>query len=229
MRVVRCKKPGSYAARNALSKAAKGDWLVFTDADCLPEPGWVDHLLEGQKIDELRAGRVKMEVMEGRRTLFACYDQVKGIPQEHYVARGYAATANLSVPRKVYERLGGFDERRYSGGDADFCRRAVAAGFQLSYRPEAVVRHAARTRWYELARKVRRLRGGQIVGHRGAMRSYRVLRSFLPPATHWFRYLRETRHPWRDRWVACAVEAALWPIGVWESLRLLAGKPPERR
>ena len=34
-RLVACATPGSYAARNAGAAVAAGDWLVFTDADCI--------------------------------------------------------------------------------------------------------------------------------------------------------------------------------------------------
>lgn len=127
-RIMPCARPGSYAARNLGAGAARGRWLVFTDADCLPEPGWLAAFAGEIAIGEagLLAGPVRLR---GATPPNACeiYDIVRGIPQARYVARGYAATANLAVPRPVFESLGGFDPARFSGGDAEFCRRAGRA------------------------------------------------------------------------------------------------------
>ena len=40
--------------RNAGVRAARGDIIVFTDAGCQPEPGWLDRL-----VAPLRAGRAR--------------------------------------------------------------------------------------------------------------------------------------------------------------------------
>ena len=41
VQLVRESTPGSYAARNAALAVAAGEVLAYTDADCLPEPGWM--------------------------------------------------------------------------------------------------------------------------------------------------------------------------------------------
>jgi len=35
--------PGSYAARNLGASAASGSVLAYTDADCVPDPRWLEH------------------------------------------------------------------------------------------------------------------------------------------------------------------------------------------
>jgi glycosyltransferase involved in cell wall biosynthesis len=38
-------RPGSYAARNRGLARARGDFIAFTDADCVPAPDWLEQAL----------------------------------------------------------------------------------------------------------------------------------------------------------------------------------------
>ena len=115
---------------------------------------------------------------------------IRGIPQARYVRHGYAATANLVVPAAVFRALGGFDARRFSGGDAEFCRRAGAAGHPIRLVPEAVVLHPARSRWDELAAKTRRVTGGQVGAGPPRRRLVWFLRTLTPPLRALWRFAR---------------------------------------
>jgi hypothetical protein len=225
-RVIDCAAPGAYAARNAGAAAAAGVWLAFTDADCRPAPGWLA-ALEGPP-PALLAGPVAM-TSGPRPNPCEIYDLVRGIPQAAYVAHGYAATANLAVPAAVFRELGGFDPGRFSGGDAEFCRRAGAAGHPLRLVPGAVVAHPARADWAALRRKARRIKGGQIAAGTLPRRLAWTLRSLAPPLRDTAAFLRRTDHPLRDRLTAVAVRFRLWGVELAETARLLAGGRPERR
>lgn len=232
-RILPAPGPGSYAARNIAARAALAGapeaLLAFTDADCRPDPGWLAALAAGAAAHPgaLLAGPVRMEA-PARWTAAATFDRLRGIPQARYVARGYAATANLAVPGPVFAALGGFDASRRSGGDAEFCRRAGAAGHPLHLLPDAGVSHPVRADWAGLAVKARRVKGGQVAAGPRRRRLAWVLRSLCPPVTD-SRALLGAPAPWRDRLVALAVRFALWGVELAEVARLLAGGRPERR
>src|SRR5690606_32820954 len=110
-----CTTPGSYAARNMGLRHARGELLVFTDADCQPHADWLQSHWDAfvqHGVDTLNAGAVTVaKLTPGKPNDYELYDSYLGIPQERYATqRGYAVTANLAIPHKVFERVGGFDE-----------------------------------------------------------------------------------------------------------------------
>jgi hypothetical protein len=230
LRVLDCPRPGAYAARNAGAAAARGRWLVFTDADCRPEPHWLSTLAEAVEanVASLLAGPVRMTSSGARPNACEIYEMVRGIPQARYVAHGYAATANLAVSATVFHALGGFEPGRFSGGDAVFCRHARRAGHRLRFVPGAIVAHPVRSDWAALVAKARRVKGGQVGTGPFGRRLAWTLRSLVPPLRETGLFLAEAQ-PLRHRLVAIAMRFRLWGVELAETMRLLAGKPPERR
>jgi len=231
VRMYRCATPGSYAARNLGAGQARGQWLVFTDADCLPDRDWLAALQAASRTECscLLAGPVNIVATSERPNWWEVYDMVRGIPQAHYVKRGYAATANLAVLKEVFNSLSGFDGRRYSGGDAEFCRRAGDRGFSMRFVEEAAVAHPARDTWEELSTKARRVKGGQLTAGSLKRRTLWHFATCLPPVRESLRLLRNRAFPLHYRFIAVAVQLRLWLVQVAEMLRLLGGRVPERR
>lgn len=231
--ILHCPKPGSYAARNHGVREAKGAWLAFTDADCMPSPRWLralaDAAEQGTAGETLLAGSVEIVPVSQRPGPCEIYDIVKGIPQSRYVGRGYAATANLAVSRAVFDELNGFDESRFSGGDADFCRRAGSKGHPILYVPEARVDHPARASWAEITTKARRVKGGQVTAGAPARKRQWMLATLLPPVRGALHFLRADRHSLKYRFIAIGVLLRIWLVEVHELCRLLLGGAPERR
>ena len=164
-RVVREPRPSRAGARNAGARATTADRLAFLDADCVPEPGWLDALDRCLDDHALAGGRV---VVEGDATLAERFDSSWRLRQETSTAEGWSGSGNLGIRRELFERLGGFDASfTHAGEDVDLCLRAGA----IAYCPEAVVRHApARTTREILARAVRHGYGSTQLHHRHAGR-----------------------------------------------------------
>jgi glycosyltransferase involved in cell wall biosynthesis len=122
-------------ARNAGARSTAADKLVFLDADCVPQPGWVDAMSAVLDEHELAGGRV---VVEGDATIAERFDTAWRLRQEETIAEGWSGSGNLGIRRELFERLGGFDERfTHAAEDVDLCLRAGA----IAYAPDAVVRH----------------------------------------------------------------------------------------
>ncbi len=138
----------SYLARRVAAERATGEWLVFVDADCEPEPGLLDAYFDpppGEGTAVL-AGGIEDWVAEDSLVARYVADRRK-LDQATTLAhpRGaYAQTANCAVRRTAFEAAGGWPEPVRSGGDADLCWRLQAAGWAIEERPAARVRHRNR-------------------------------------------------------------------------------------
>ena len=228
-RLLTCLEPGSYAARNAGSAAARGKWLVFTDADCRPHPGWLAAFARvAAETSDLLAGPIVAVCEASAPNPYQIYDRLRGIPQARYVRNGYAATANLAVARPVFEAAGGFDPARFSGGDAALCREAGRKGYRIRLVEAAVVDHPCRSTWQDLATKARRVKGGQIRSGPFGLRLQWFLRTLTPPLRATVRFLK-AEAPFAQRRMAIGVLFRLWLVEIDETLRLLLGRRPERR
>jgi GT2 family glycosyltransferase len=123
---------------------ARGDTVVFIDANCVPDQNWLTALLrpineENEHIVMGRTGSL------GKPSL---HDDT--FSDRRYVDE--AATINLAVSRDVFESVGGFDENLEYGSDIDFAWRAIDKGYLIRYEPSAFVAH----NWGGSTRELRR-------------------------------------------------------------------------
>ncbi|EHJ61949.1 dolichyl-phosphate mannose synthase related protein [Novosphingobium pentaromativorans US6-1] len=157
-------RPGSYAARNRGLAHARGRYIAFTDADCRPDPHWLEKALKGAERNPragVLAGQICLfEEGEFSNALFSDYERLFSFPQA-FARRGNCATANWMSRREIFDKLGGFDENLKSGGDRAMALRIRGAGYPLVYVPEMIVGHPVRATREELIRKRRRLSGGR--------------------------------------------------------------------
>ena len=233
VRVLHCGIRGAYAARNHGVRDARGEWLVFTDADCLPERGWLEELAAAAeklgKDDTFFAGSIETVGSSISPSIYEIYDLVRGIPQARYVKRGYAATANLAVPRILLVEVQGFNDELYSGGDADFCFRAKSLGYELEYIDSAIVKHRVRTSWDAVATKARRVKGGQLTHKSARYKLWIYCRTILSPFISMYRLGGVSNHSIKYRLIAICVYLRVWTVEIFELFRIAFGKEPERR
>jgi glycosyltransferase involved in cell wall biosynthesis len=233
VRLLHCATPGSYAARNEAIRNARGRLLAFTDADCQPSPEWLTNgtgCFESiSETNKIVAGGVAV-VPQDWNNMTACeiYDVALGLPQARYVRHGVAVTANLFVPAKIFERVGLFNQKHFSGGDTELVRRAVRQGVALQYCAEAAISHPARRLWPQLRDKRLRTLGAKIHADDPKRRAKHIFRTILPPGRGWRIALFSKQPSLRHRVLICSVQTRLWFAELVEMFRLFGGKPPRR-
>jgi glycosyltransferase involved in cell wall biosynthesis len=147
---------GPADARNAGVAATAAPFIAFTDADCVPAPGWLRAGVAALERADLVQGRVEPEpgVPVGP------FDHVITVREE----TGLYETANLFVRRDWFERVGGFKPfvdpaQGHFGEDLVFGWAVRRAGGRSAFAPDALVHHEVVERpASEWIRERRRLR-----------------------------------------------------------------------
>ncbi|MFH1279701.1 MAG: glycosyltransferase [Candidatus Eisenbacteria bacterium] len=143
-RVVRQENGGPAAARNRGWREAAGEWVFFTDSDCVPRPDWVARLLPALREKNVGAAGGTYDAANPDSFLAACVQEeiaLRHLRMPREVR--FLGSFNLAVPRRVLEETGGFDEeyRRASGEDNDLSYRIRKRGYRLIFDREARVAH----------------------------------------------------------------------------------------
>jgi GT2 family glycosyltransferase len=135
--------PGS--ARNLAVARARGELIAFTDADAVPEPGWLDELERQLRpgIDVVAGGIVNGTPESAIGTSGFLLEFADWLPERDGSPR-HGATCNLLVRREALERNGGFPSDLWPGEDTVFTFRLGEQG-RLTFAPAARVRHLNRT------------------------------------------------------------------------------------
>lgn len=150
--VVTGEQGGPAAARNRGWRRADAPLILFTDADCVPEPRWAEELIlglggeyDGVKGVYSRGGtrviqRLAQVEFEERYLIMARRESV-------FLADTYSA----GFKKSSLQKLGGFDEGFPfpEHEDVDLSWRLVRQGSKIGFIPGARVAHTHRETWQE--------------------------------------------------------------------------------
>lgn len=147
--------PGISRAKNAGVKAASGDIIAFTDADCIASEEWVRELVSSY---QSHAGVVSVGGPAvqpyGAPEFESCVDDVVGFLSLLGARYGreikedceieHNPGCNTSYHRSVFDEHGLFDEKLLTCEDAEFDSRIIAGGDKILFNPRAFVEHHKR-------------------------------------------------------------------------------------
>jgi len=128
--------PGANVARNVGIAAAKGEYILLTDADDVVHAGWIE-AYHRAFLGGAQAVGGGLDRILGDGTLLARERRLyPALARKDVFANG----TNCGFTRELFSRVHGFDESFKGGADeVDFFWRVAEAGFMLEFVPEAVV------------------------------------------------------------------------------------------
>jgi len=156
-------KAGSYSTRNYALEIAKGDILVFTDSDCMPDANWLSSIRNNIKQGIVLAGEIEIEI--AHNGLWENFDAIAHLNSEKNAANNCVATANMAVYKKDFFEVGKFEER-FSGGDYEWSQRARKKGKKIQYNPQIHIFHPSRKTFKQILQKEQRIAYGAGMHHK---------------------------------------------------------------
>jgi lipopolysaccharide/colanic/teichoic acid biosynthesis glycosyltransferase/glycosyltransferase involved in cell wall biosynthesis len=141
--LVRQDNAGPGVARNHGAELASTPQILFTDADCAPEPHWAAALLQAfSDPDVVGAKGTYLTEQTGLIPRFVQaeyedrYDRMAGQDQIDFID-----TYSASYRRQIFCENGGFDPMLRYNEDQELSFRLAAKGYRLVFVPEGQVKH----------------------------------------------------------------------------------------
>jgi len=144
--VLRAEHGGPASARNLGARAAMGDLLLFTDADCEPLPDWLEQFV--RVFSDPAISGAKGAYATRQRSLIARFVQQEYEERYDHTRRqptiDFIDTYSAGYRREVFMVSGGFDAAAFptaSVEDQEFSFRLAARGYRLIFAPQVKVYH----------------------------------------------------------------------------------------
>ncbi|RMH68592.1 MAG: glycosyltransferase family 2 protein [Gemmatimonadetes bacterium] len=146
------KNQGPAHARNTGVRLAQGEFIAFTDDDCIPEPDWLQVLWEHREEKAIVGGKtiniLPNSYSEASQLLIdILYHFFEGSLFYFFTSN------NFALYRDTFYAIGQFDESfpTSAGEDREFCVRALHTGYHLKFVENArlhhIHNHTLRTFW----------------------------------------------------------------------------------
>jgi len=142
--VIHCYEKGPAAARNLGWRSARGEWILFTDSDCIPDSNWIKGYLNSMNGALGYAGNVQSY---GDDLISKYYESQQTLVPPPFIESGitypeFIITANALVWKPALVEIDGFNEeiKIAAGEDVDLGFRLREIG-DISYASSSMIRH----------------------------------------------------------------------------------------
>jgi glycosyltransferase involved in cell wall biosynthesis len=136
---------GPATARNRGAAVAKGEIILFTDSDCVPDHSWIEEMVSPFQNPEIVGVKGAYKTKQGR--LVARFAQAEFEDRYDYLQKStlidMVDTYSAAFIKKVFLKMGGFDESFpvANNEDTELSYRLFTAGYHMVFNPRAFVYH----------------------------------------------------------------------------------------
>jgi glycosyltransferase involved in cell wall biosynthesis len=134
---------GLASARNTVIKNINTDFIASLDADCMPEPDWLKHLMS--KFNSTKVAGVGGKLLERySSSVFDLWRSVhmKQCWEDKETTPPFLFGSNTVFRKKAVINIGLYNESyKNNYEDVDICRRLKKTGYTLIYEPKAIAHH----------------------------------------------------------------------------------------
>ncbi|AVF67392.1 glycosyltransferase [Vibrio alginolyticus] len=157
-------KKSSYAARNFGVNNSFGEYILFTDIDCIVHENWILNYVNAllREKNTIFSGHVEF-FFENKKlidTLSSVFDSTYFLRNDINAINKTGVTANAAISRVVFNDIGSFDENT-SGADHLYFSRAKLKRVDFSFVCDAIVRHPTRN-YNQILAKIKRISLGKL-------------------------------------------------------------------
>ena len=145
IRYIRQENQGPAVARNKGVQEAKGDIILFTDSDCMPDVHWVKEMVKSFDVPEVVA--VKGVYKTNQKSIVARFAQIEFEERYEMLKKVNSIdmidTYSAGFRREIFLKIGGFDASFPSANneDTELSYRMSKSGYKMVFNPDAIVYH----------------------------------------------------------------------------------------
>jgi GT2 family glycosyltransferase len=132
---------GIGCSRNRGIRSVEGEFILFTDDDCIANKDWVERMSAALEKESVVAGAVESPELDYVRLCHNIAEFHPFMPGRKPGKVEFIAGANMGFRRSVLDELGGFNEKVKTAEDMEFILRIRSRGYRIYLARDAVVSH----------------------------------------------------------------------------------------
>lgn len=138
---VKSRHSGLSHSRNIGIQHAQGNFILFTDDDCIVDKNWIKNFALNHGNKDIISGAINFDSRNYWSISHHISQFSNMLPRKRSGKTKFLAGANMGIKKGVFETIKWFDEKFERAQDMEFGVRAQKYGHMIYFEPRSIVRH----------------------------------------------------------------------------------------